>query len=86
MDKEVKLSDTQKNVIQKLRDGENLFYNGITTGAKWCIVERDYYKWGNIHGGNINVLRNYKLIDNGVNINFAVKKFSLTELGKTIKL
>lgn len=80
----MKLTKKQKEVIIKLRNGNFLFENVITPGAKWCIG-KDYSQWGNVHGAVVAGLAESELLYFKWE-NAAVKRYSLTGSGQTLIL
>ncbi len=87
-DNTVKLTKKQKAVIKTLREDDwcSLCENLVTPSAKWSLARGALVDWGSVHGGVINVLLKHKLIEASEKVNFAVRKYTLTELGKTIEL
>lgn len=79
----MKFTENQKELIYKLRSGYSLFKNKVTPGAQWYIGQSTSYKWGNIHGTIVNGISDYLKEEK---VDFAVSRYALTELGKTIQL
>ena len=74
-DKKIKLSDKQKEVISRLRDGEIMHY--MTGLNSYCFWSKTYK---NVSWATIGRLEYLKLIER------TKDKVELTELGKTIDL
>lgn len=79
----VKLSKKQKEVIGLMRDGYVLHENAVTPGAKWSLTKDGDYKWGNVSGHVINKI--LPLLS-GRKKNWGVNIYTLSELGRSIKL
>jgi hypothetical protein len=78
------LTQQQRNVIQELREGKDYFYNSVTN-----YRPHTRYEYGQkaemVHGTIMKKLEVLELIQKA-QINTAIYQYSLTELGKTIKL
>lgn len=81
---ELKLSDKQKEVIQRLRESYFLYENRVTPGARWSLGKFEkQYRWGSVNGNVIDKIKN--LIEEKT-LHFGVSVWTLNELGKTIKI
>lgn len=78
MTKEIKLSKKQKEVIRRMKvDGDFIWENVITPGAKWCIGKR-FDKWGNVNGRVMNGIMHLLAKEK---INISVYRYSLNQEG-----
>lgn len=82
----MKLTDKHKKAINRMREGDYIFENVITGGARCCIGKAPNGNWGNIHASVLNHLSEHKIVEHSKWVNAAIKIHSLTELGKTITL
>lgn len=81
----MKLSIIQKETIKLMREGNFIFENLITRGARCAIGKEVNGNWGNIHSSIMNQLLNHGLIM-GNKLNIAIRVYQLTTIGKTIEL
>lgn len=77
--KEIKLSKRQLDLIRKMKDGNFLFENCVTPGAKW-LIGKDFSlgRWGNVHGVVVNGIMHLIASEK---VNFSVRKYSLNQQG-----
>lgn len=85
--KKIKLTPKQKEVIIKMRDGFFIFKNLVTPMAAYDLSKDCAMDWGSVHGQIVSGLWKHGLIEDADDkVNFAVTKYRLTELGKSIEL
>lgn len=89
MEKKIKLSDKQKEVIKLMREGcEATISRGFSSGA-WLQFGKIGYggKSYDVSIATLHALIDKKIIkDNNTSKSLSQSHFSLTELGKTIQL